>query len=84
MSSRRLPGRIAAASLVLFALTSAPAWAGPRPELDVTAGMRPAPRDTRARGPHACFRGAARDRDAAEPRRALRRADDAVGDAGGW
>ena len=43
MSSRRLPGRIAAASLVLFALISVPALAGPRPELDVTAGMRPAP-----------------------------------------
>ena len=43
MLTRRLLGRIAAASLVPFVLTTTPAWAGPRPELDVTAGMRPAP-----------------------------------------
>ena len=42
VASRRRPGRIAALSLVLFALTVAPAGAGPLPELDVTSGLRPA------------------------------------------
>ena len=42
MESRRRSRRTAALSLLLFALTALPAWAGPRPELDVTAGMRPA------------------------------------------
>ena len=42
MDSRRHPGRTAAMSLVLLALTSVAASAGPRPELDFTAGMRPA------------------------------------------
>ena len=41
MSSRRHPGRTAATSLLLLALTSLAAWAGPRPDLDVTAGARP-------------------------------------------
>src|SRR5262245_36288701 len=41
MKSRRRSGRLAVLSLVLFALTAAHAWAGPRPELDVTAGLRP-------------------------------------------
>src|SRR5436190_23443737 len=35
MDSRRHPGRTAAVSLVLFALTAVPASAEPRPELDV-------------------------------------------------
>jgi len=42
MESRRRPGRIAALSLVLFALNAVPASAGPLPELDATAGLRPA------------------------------------------
>src|SRR5262245_49808463 len=42
MASHRIPGRSAAISLVLFALTATRAWAGPLPELDVTAGTHPA------------------------------------------
>ena len=43
MPSQHSPGRSAALALVLFALTSARATAGTLPDLDVTAGMRPAP-----------------------------------------
>src|SRR5262245_12797014 len=44
MKPRRNPGRTAARLLVLAALVAlaAPVSAGPRPELDVTAGLRPA------------------------------------------
>src|SRR5438093_1962580 len=41
MKPSRHAGRRAARILILLTLSVAPAWAGPRPELDVTAGMRP-------------------------------------------
>ena len=41
MKPSRHAGRRAARFLISLTLSVAPAWAGPRPELDVTAGMRP-------------------------------------------
>lgn len=42
MHSRRVAGRLRATSLLLFAFVATTALAGPRPELDATAGRRPA------------------------------------------